>query len=207
MVRRSTWILIIILVILVGFAWVFPRYRANKAENTATASPTAALPNLYNLTGTQVNKITISDSSGNRIGFYRDAGSTQWAIEDVPADQVDSFQIESVSAQLFALQAQMSLTETPPLDSVGLVTPAYTITMTTLNGGQLITYVGSKTPIGSGYYVQVNSGKVMIVDKLVMDDILNLLTNPPLLPTPTPEVTPTETTTPTENGTLGTPTP
>jgi Domain of unknown function (DUF4340) len=207
MVRRPTWILLLVFVLLVGFAWFFQRYQTNKANNVATATPTTSPVNLYNLANTPVDKINITDKAGDKIDFYHDSGSTNWAIAGVPVDQANSFQIESISTQLSSLQVQETLAQSPPLDSIGLVTPAYTITMTTTDGTQLITYVGSQTAVGSGYYVRVDSGQVVIVDKVVMDDILNLLKNPPLLPTATPEVTPTETAPPTESGGQGTPTP
>jgi hypothetical protein len=219
MVRRSTWIVLAIFAILAGFAWFFQRYQAKKAEVTATVAPTAALTDLYNLFGKQVSGIKISDSSGNQISFYRDPVSSRWVVADVPADEADSFKIESVSAQLTALQAQEYLDPSLSLASVGLVIPSYTITMTTSDGGQLVTFVGDQTSIGTGYYVRINSGSVVIVDKVVMDSILDLLINPPLLPTPTPEVSPTpevttpldvtatETSAPTETGIPATPTP
>lgn len=207
MVRRPTWILLVVFALLVGFAWFFQRYQANKADDAATATPTTPPANLYDLTNIQVDEIKITDAKGDKIDLYRDSGSSNWAIADVPVDQADSHQIESISTQLYSLQVQETLTQTPPLDSIGLVTPAYTITMTTSDGTQLITYVGTQTAIGSGYYVRVDSGQVVIVDKVVLDDILNLLNNPPLLPTATPEVTSTETASPTEPGGQGTPTP
>jgi hypothetical protein len=207
MVRRSTWILLVVFAILVGFAWFFQRYQANKADNAATATPTTSPINLYDLTNTKVDNINITDNAGDKIDLYRDLGSSNWAIAGIPVDQADGFKIESISTQLVSLQIQETLTQTPPLDAIGLVSPAYTITMTTSDGTQLITYVGTQTAIGSGYYVRVGSGPVDIVDKVVMDDILNMLKNPPLLPTATPEVTSTETASPTEQGGQGTPTP
>ncbi len=207
MVRRPTWILLVVFAFLVGFAWFFQRYQANKVDNAATATPTTSPANLYDLTNTQVDEINITDNTGDKLDLYRSSGSSNWAISNVPVDQADSFQIESISTQLFSLQVQETLTQTPPLDSIGLVTPAYTISMTTSDGTQIITYVGTQTAIGSGYYVRVGSGPVDIVNKVLMDDILNLLKNPPLLPTATPEVTTTETALPTEPGGQGTPTP
>jgi hypothetical protein len=207
MLRRSTWILLLIFAALVGFTWLFQRYQADKAANSATATPTIPLSNLYALDNTQVNDIKIADSSGNQIEVYKDPLSDQWAITGVPVEEADSFKIESISGQLFALQAQETLTDTPPLESIGLVIPAYVITITTSQGAQLVTNVGSSTPIGSGYYCRVGTGQVVIVNKLVLDDILGLLTNPPLLPTPTPEVTATESVSPTDSGFQVTPTP
>jgi len=207
MLRRSTWILLIIFVLLAGFAYLFQRYQTQKTENAATPTPTTAPAKVYNLSGTRVDDIKISDSAGKEIDFYRDQASTKWAIADVPVEKADSFQIESVSTQLFDLQAQETLTQTPPLDSIGLISSTYTITMTTTDGSHTVTNIGSQTPTGNGYYIRVNSGQVIIVDKLAIDDILHLLSTPPLLATPTPEVTPTETVLPTQSGRTATPTP
>jgi hypothetical protein len=207
MLRRSTWILLVIFAFLVGFTWYFQRYQANKTANSSTPTTTTPAVDLYDLANTQVNDIKISGNSGDLIDLYRDAGSSNWAIADVPVAKADSFKIESISAQLFLLQVKVALTQTPTLDSVGLATPSYTITMTTADGKQLITYVGSQNAIGDGYYVRVDSGPVVIVDKVVLDGILNLLKNPPLLPTATPEVTPTVAASPVEPVGPGTPTP
>jgi len=207
MVRRSTWILLIIFIALAGAVYFFQRYQTQKTDNAATATPSATPVKVYNLSGAQVEDIKISDSSGNALDLYKDQASSKWAVANVPVEKADSFQIESISAQLFDLQAQETFTQTPPLDSVGLITPTYTITMTTTGGSQTITSVGSQTPTGSGYYIRVNAGQVIIVDKIILDDILHLLSNPPLLATPTPEVTPTGTISPTNSGTKGTPTP
>jgi hypothetical protein len=207
MVRRSTWILLVTFALLVGFAWLFQRSQANKTDNSATATPTTSPAYLYDLSNTQVDEITITDATGDKIDLYRDLASSNWAIANVPVDQADWFKIESISTQLFSLQVKETLTQTPPLDSIGLITPAYTITMTTSDGAQIITYIGTQTAIGSGYYVRVGSGSVDIVDKVVMDDILDLLNNPPLLPTATPDVTATEMESATEQGGQGTPTP
>jgi hypothetical protein len=78
--------------------------------------------------------------------------------------------------------------------------------MTKSDDTKIVTFVGAKTAIGSGYYVRTDSGQVIIVDKDVMDNVLNMLTNPPLIPTATPQVTPNGTSSPTEIG-GGTPTP
>jgi hypothetical protein len=205
MVRRPTWILLIIFILLIGFTWLFQRYQTNKMNNAATATPKIALENIYDLDGKQVNEVNIADSTGEKIEFNRNSGSGQWSISNIPVDQVDSFQVESNFAQLFSITAEETLTQTPRLDSIGLVSPAYTISMTTNDGESMITYVGSITPIGSGYYIRVDSGPVIIVDKMVLDDILNMFVNPPLIATATPEITTTEAISPTDSGTPKTP--
>jgi hypothetical protein len=207
MVRRSTLILLVVFAILVGFAWILQRNQTNKKEADANTTPTKTVSELFNLTGRQVNDINISDSSGNQAEFYLDSTSGNWAIKGLPIDQADSFQIESITAQLTALQAVETLTQPPPLDSIGLVEPSYTIIMTTSDGAQLVVRVGDVTPIGSGYYVKVGSDMIVIVDKVVMDDVLGLLTTPPTLSTAIPEVVTTEPVSQDESVSTGTPAP
>jgi Domain of unknown function (DUF4340) len=196
MVRRATWIMLLVFGGLVLFAWLFQRFQSNKTENAATATPSATAANLYNLNATQLVEITLSSSNGKMIDFTRDPESANWEIKDLPIEQADSFQIESVSSQLLSLPAIDTLTQSPPLDSIGLDNPSYTITMVTADGKQIVTYVGSTSAIGTGYYVRVDSGPVVIVDKVSMDDVLKLINEPPLLATATPEVTASGTDTP-----------
>ncbi len=189
MVRRTTWILLIVFGALVLFALLFTRHQTQKNVNPASATPIATAEKLFNLTNSQVVEIMISSSSGESIDFIRDPGSTNWVIKDYPAAQADSFQIESVSSQLLSMQVMESLPQSPPLESIGLANPAYTITLKTSDGNQIITDVGSLSAIGTGYYLRVDAGPVVIVDNVSMDDVLKLLKEPPLLATATPEGT------------------
>lgn len=191
MVRRSTWIVLGLFILLVGFVFILQRYQANKAANLATVTPTAPPTYLYNLGDAQIDDFRIADNSGQNIELVRDPSSNKWTIEGVPAEQANSTEIESVSSQLAKIQVQETFTQTLPLDSIGLATPSYTITLTTSAGSQLVTYVGTQNAIGSGYYIKDDTGKVMIVSKSILDDILNVLKTPPLMPTATPESTPT----------------
>jgi hypothetical protein len=207
MVRRTTWIVLIVFAVLVGFAWFFQRYQSNQAETAVTATPTTPPPYLYDLTNREVNEIEISNNTGSKVDLYHDPISSNWAVVGVPPDQADSSKIESISTQLFSLQAQETLTQTLPLDVIGLVTPAYTITLTTTDGTNFSTYIGTETAIGSGYYARVDAGPVVILNKVALDDILNWIDQPPLLPTATPEATSTMTASPTEQESQATPTP
>ncbi len=195
MMRRSTWIVLGIFVLLIGFTLVYQRYQANNPAATPTAAATSTTPpvTLYNLSDTQIKDIKIADNTGSYIDLYQDPASSSWAIEGVPVGQADSTKIKSISNELLVLQVQETLTDTVSLAAVGLDTPAYTITLTTTLNQASITYVGKPTAIGTGYYIRQNDGQIMIVDKSSMDTILNALKEPPLLPTPTPQVTPGET--------------
>jgi len=207
MVRRTTWILLIIFALLVGFAFLFQRYQSNKAKVTETGVPTATPGKLYSFSTADLTSVSMEDNKGNSIDLYFDPASSKWTIKDVPVDQVDSTQIENAISQLVSIQVKETLTQSVSLNDVGLATPVYTITMTTTAGTQVITYVGSPNAIGDGHYARVDSGPVVIVDKTVMDMAINFIKTPPLLPTPTPKVTATESGTPIAPEAQTTPTP
>lgn len=207
MVRRSTLIVLGLFVVLVGFTLWFQRYQASKSANAPTPAPTAAPVFLFGLGNANVDEIKIADNAGKNIDLTRDPTSSKWVITGIPPDQADSNHINEISSQITSLEVQETMTETLPLASIGLDPSTYTITVTTSAGSQLVTYVGTQTAIGSGYYVRNSAGQVMIVDKTGMDDILNLLKNPPLIPTATPTQAPTELVSPTAPETQVTPTP
>jgi hypothetical protein len=125
------------------------------------------------------------------LKLYKDLVAATWAIRDVPMEQVDALNIEANIDLLLASHIIETLTQPPPLDSIGLALPVYTITVTTGDGSDVVAYVGALTPVGSGYYTRVGSGPVAIVEKTGMDSAIEMLSNPPLLPTPT-QATPTQ---------------
>jgi hypothetical protein len=76
----------------------------------------------------------------------------------------------------------------------GLDSPAYEITLSAVDeGGQsrrFILLVGNATAADDGYYIQREGDpRIHIVNKSVVDNVVNLLETPPV-PLPTPEPTP-----------------
>ncbi len=196
MVRRSTWIMVVVFVLAGGFVFAYQRFQANKTVNAPSETPTIIPEKLYSMPIADVDKINIADNSGESITLYRNPDTAAWVIAEYPIDKVNSTQIKSTNAQLLAISVKETLPDTTPLSAVGLDSPAYTITMTTMEGTLVITYVGSPTPTGSGYYVRIGTGPVVIVDKTIMEAVVDMVKNPPLLSTPTPEVTETGTVVP-----------
>jgi hypothetical protein len=203
--RRSTWILLLVFGLLVVFAWLFQRYQANKPDTSPTTTPIPTAAKLFSLTNLLVSELMIVDNQGNQVDLYRDQStSNNWAVRDMPTDQADKVGIETAISDLLSIQIIDRLTEILPLHYIGLATPVYTLTLTTTDGRHIITEVGDKTPVGTGYYIRLDSGPVVIVDNITLDEVLNFVKKPPLLVTPTSEVTVTEVGTGTVTGT-GTP--
>lgn len=206
--RRTTWILLLVFGLLVIFTWLFQRYQATKSDTSATATPFPTAEKVYSLTNMQVNEMIISDNKGNQVDLYRDdTTANNWAVRGEPVDKADKVGIQTAISQLISIQIIDRMADNPPLDSLGLAAPLYSITLKTTDGQQLTTNVGIENPIKTGYYIRVGLGLVVLVDNITLDDILNYLKKPPLLATPTPEVTGTQSGTPIAPDVLVTPTP
>jgi hypothetical protein len=199
--------MLVIFVLAGGFVFAFQHFQAQKTSAVATPTPIATPEKLYAITLAGVDRINITDHAGQSITAYRDPETINWVIEGIPKDTLDSAKIQTTVSQLLDLTVKQTLAEDLPTQAVGLDTPAYTITMTTMEGAQVITYIGNVIPSGNGYYLRVGSGGVVIVDINVVQGVVDMVKNPPLLPTATPEATPTETGTPLAPQTPATPTP
>ena len=191
MIKRSTWIALAIFVILVAAAILIQR-TANETESVVP-TPTIRLvqPLLYDLGSSALTWIQFTDAEGNLVEVERESASATWVVVGESEETSDSFRIGSIAGQLLTMQAMTTFETALGIETVGLDAPAYTITMRTSAGEEIVTTVGNLTAIGSGYYIQVNDGDVMVVAKLVLDEILGILTEPPLVATPTPEATET----------------
>jgi hypothetical protein len=192
MIRRSTWILLAVFILLVVAAVLWNRFKPGTGEEIP-AAPTATplKPLLYELGSNIITRIQIVDAEGNEVVVERASGADSWVLGGDMADQSDSFKIGSIVGQLLAIKAMTTFQDPLEINTVGLENPQYVITMTVDTGDVIVTRIGNLTAIGTGYYVQVDQGNVIVVAKRDLDGVLDMLVNPPVLPTPTPEVTET----------------
>ena len=99
--------------------------------------------------------------------------------------EADQGSAEAAASQVSALRI-VSRPQVAP-DDVGLIQPAYVLTVK-LTGGMVKTVrIGDLTPTSSGYYTSVDdSNEVLIVSKTGLDALLTMVTSPPIASTPTP---------------------
>ncbi len=187
MIRRNTWILLVLLVALVGVSY----YLSNqKAKQAAAATPTAGPSSLFGAAEGNPTDIKIENTLGNSVEIARDATGT-WVVKAPTAAPANQGDAEAAATQVGALRVLAGVQL--GLDVVGLDKPADTITITFSGGKSHKLEVGSVTPIQDGYYVQLDGEKPQIVDKPGLDALLGLLTTPPYLATLTPVASDTPT--------------
>lgn len=202
MIKRNTWILLAVFAALVGVAWFLQRSNLNsKSQATPTAEPQL----LFNLDANALSSLKIEDTQGKTVELNQNQDG-QWKLVTPPGNVADSAQVGSTIRQFASLPVLNQLDPPPPPDATGLITPTYTITLSTTDGQQHVAKVGAVTTTGTSYYIQINTNSVDVVSKSIVDGVLDLFNNPPLA-TPTPETTPTSAASQTPSESPAAPTP
>ena len=193
MIKRSTWILLVILALVVGAYFLIKNQPAKGKTLTPTATGSSFL-----ITQAQgvLQSLSISDNKGNKFQMQRDL-SKSWVITAPSSGVADQGLASAAETQVGALSILTQLQTPPDLSVVGLAGPAYTMQLGFVNGSSHKIDVGIISPTGSGYYVRFDGEKIYVIEKSGIDAILNLLTSPPFPATATPVPTPETTITPT----------
>jgi hypothetical protein len=193
MVKRSTWILLAILALVVG-AYFLVKNHPFKA-NTPTPTTTAAAYLITKADGV-LQYLRITDDKGNNFQMQRDL-SKAWVITAPSSGAADQGLASAAETQVGAFSIVTSLTSPPDLAASGLASPADTIQLGFVTGAGHKMEVGNLTPTSSGYYIRFDGGKIYVIEKSGIDAILNLLTAPPFPATATSLPTLESATTPT----------
>ena len=188
MIRRPTWFLVSVLVILVALTWYLQK---SKSSQTADEKPTETVQLLLNVQENTITGLTIERASDGKVVMINRDDQGLWKVVQPAGGETDVSQAEMAVSQLTSLTSQLSIGTVQDLSVFGLAKFAYEITITTNAGEKQVLHVGDLTPTGSGYYVSVNENNPVVVSKYSLDTLLNLVDSPPFVPTPTAESTPT----------------
>ena len=202
MIRRTTWIVLVVFVAVLGAAIYVQRTHEGKLINEPT--PTM-MPALFNIQESSIKSLQISSSAGESLVMEHSTDGA-WTITKPLVEATDTAQAQASISELLGLQSMTVLDPAPPSEATGLATAAYTITVSLMDGKNVVAKVGKVTPTESGYYLQVDGGPVVVANKYSIEKITNMIANPPVLVTPTPEFVVPEIT-PTEAPSTATPTP
>jgi hypothetical protein len=199
MIRKNTWLVLLLLAVLVGGSFYL---RDRKAKLAAEVTPTAGSATLFGAAEGSPTGIKIENSSGTSVELARDQ-SGKWVLKAPTEAAADQAAAEAAATQIGALRVLATVQLGP--DVVGLDKPTYTVTVVFGGTASHRLSIGSVTPVQNGYYVQVDGGKSQVVDKFGLDALLDLLTQPPYVATltPVPSATPSlEPATPTMHASL-----
>jgi hypothetical protein len=194
MIKRPTWILLVILVLVIVAYFVIKNY----PSTTSTQATPTALGNNFLVTqadGT-LQILRIYDKQNHVVQMQRDTSGT-WIVTLPTPGTADQALAGAAETQVGALRIVTTLDNSLNLGDAGLDFPAYTIELTFASGLKHVIQVGTLTPTNSGYYVRNDAGNLYVVSQSGIDALLNLLIAPPFPATATPLPTVEETATPT----------
>ena len=205
MIRRSTWITLLVFLVLAAAGYGAIAYRNRRAQTHPTPSPT---PNdVITFTENDIVGVEIS-GAGRKVVLQRKDTQSPWQVVQ-PAPQgnerPDQERINTAVFNITTLSALNAVPSGTDLNALGLLKPTYILKLRLANGKTWQAEIGKETPIGSGYYVRTN-GRLLVVEKYAVDSMSSLLNNPPLA-TPTPTSTPTPAATPPSTPNAGSPPP
>ena len=182
MIRKSTYILLIILLIL-GAVIVFLQRAPgliSSSSNLPTSTPSILVANWP---GRSIVAFDMSDDKGHVLSASLGSDST-WQVTQPAGCTVDSGSITTALSGVNSLKVSVELKAPAALADVGLLSPTYRLTATMDDGSIQKLSVGSVVPTGTGYYVQLNLDPVVAVSKFSIDSIFNLVGTACGTPTP-----------------------
>lgn len=194
MIKRPTWIMVIVLALLAALAYYMQTVPDNfiKKAMEAGKTPTFAFvdKSLISVNDGLISIIAITAADGRSIILKREPAVWTIARDGQAATTADQSAAEQASSQAQALQLVTPEIKptTSDLSGFGLDKPAY-IYKITLDSGKIVNFkIGKETITANGYYLQKEDGTIAVVDKYGVDALLTLFTQPPsdLTATPSP---------------------
>ncbi|MGE5138437.1 MAG: DUF4340 domain-containing protein [Rudaea sp.] len=207
--RRNTVILVVVFLVLAGYAY-WTQFREQSTGNLAGSTPLPTPVVIFDFNSDSVNGFAVTDVATKENVVVSKQG-TDWTMEQPKQGPAESVKVASAIAPLAHLDASRVLTGTTDLSAFGLITGTIEARLTLTNTQQITFKVGDATPDNAGYYfLKGGEQQVYIVATYIVDGLKEFLTSPPYTPTPTftplPTLTPTMTPTITPTPGPGTPT-
>ncbi|MCA1899809.1 MAG: DUF4340 domain-containing protein [Chloroflexi bacterium] len=192
--QAGTWISVLMLAALVALAFYLNRSKENAAAEDLT--PTLEKTFVFSAADGTVSSIEIKTAGGETVKIARD-GENAWKVVLPIEAEANQGLAESAASQLSALSISSQIESGKPLEIFGLENPDYVVAIEFKEGGVHTLEIGDNTPTRKGYYVRLDKEKTMVVGASGVEALLNLVSSPPYLNTPTPTALPvTETATP-----------
>lgn len=177
MIRRSTWLILIVFIILAVSVFAWQRWdRSQQAQVT----PAPSVSYLFDLEGQAITGLTITSSQGDTTKVAKD-GEENWILIQPAGQPAATDRIEAAIGNASALRVLADLNAMPDFETIGLSPASYQVEITRADGMKLAASIGDLTPTQSGYYVFQEGKPIKIVERFGLDGVLDVLKDPPIL--------------------------
>jgi hypothetical protein len=176
MVRRTTWIVLVIFLGLLAFS-LYLHNRNKDSQGEVTPSP--IVETLLDIKSDDISTLRIEDERGGAVEIKHVEGNG-WILVNPKSEATDSNAVDAMVSQFVSVHVISTIDPAPPDDATGLKNPEYQIYLLLKGGSQMSINVGIQTATGSGYYVKMDDGFVKVVDKIGLEAVTNLVYQPPV---------------------------
>ena len=185
MIRKQTWILLAIFVVMAGAAFYLQRHPIKNNANV-TPSPTSQASLIKDWLPGDITRITFKDNQGLSVQLAQ-TEQGDWVLQP-DGHAVDAGKVEEIRTEITSTRVITNLDPGYDLAAVGLKSPTGILTITNAKGKLVEIHIGQMTPTNNGYYVQIDQDAPSVVSSDAIESILNLISREQLLDlTPTPE--------------------
>ena len=190
MVKKSTLILLIIAIILVG-AYVWLQNQGSLDFSSQSDEPTATpLPRFIQLEASNLASLKLTRPEKEDLMISKSADG-RWQI-NVPGASITEGNIAQIMTEFNAIQVKQQFNLDLDLTTLGLDNPQYIFTLTQGDGTQHIIKIGNANPLNTDYYAQLDAGAPVLVSQGSIDSIVSILEIAATPPTSTPAPTATD---------------
>lgn len=153
---------------------------ATKKDQTGTP-----LPRLIDLETNTVDLITCNLAESDEVRIQR-SEDDNWRI-NIEGGVVTAGVVEQIISTLNSLKPIAVLEIAPEGSATGLANPTHVLSIKLNDGTEQVIKIGNFNPMQTGYYVQIDFGKVVLINKGSIENLLAIIQNAqnPLSPTPT----------------------
>lgn len=184
--KRTSWILLILLIIVLG-AYALVTYLPKEETPEVQDNQITNSFLIQEAEGTLVT-LRIINTTDNVLALQKNSESI-WEFL-FPVDGVaDQAKLSAAETQINAFSIVTRIGIVAALEDFGLQVPLAVIKLEYSTGVSHLITIGSSSPTGSGYYVQLDGKDVFVVSEYSLDTILDMADNPPFPATSTPLAT------------------
>ncbi|MBN2501770.1 MAG: DUF4340 domain-containing protein [Anaerolineales bacterium] len=192
MLRRSTLIVLIVFLVLVGVAVYVQYFREEAPAPTEEAlvldATVPVYEDLFDFDPTAVTGLRIDAADGRALVIEKNEDGAFVLVEpETSVELTDAVRIFDAIDTLARVEITFDLDPQIGLDALGLDDPDYEVTLSLEDGEEVDLLIGDQTPPKTGYYVQLAGDSPKAVSMYAIDNLLAFFDDPPAMPTPTPE--------------------
>lgn len=191
MLRRSTWVALVIVAILVGVLLYMNR-EEQVVEESAESFPTLPSRTVIPDGDGTASRIRIEAAAGGVVEVALNLQSN-WEVILPFEGAANQGNVEAAVTEIDTMRFINEITDVPLAD-LGLAPPAYVFTIHFTSGARHVLEIGDETPSETGYYARLDGNRILVIEDFAIESLLLFVEFPPYFATPTASpLPPTET--------------